>query len=784
MAHEPSEFGVVLRRFRTAAALSQEVLAERAGLSLRGVSDLERGVRRAPHLATVGMLADALDLGPVDRQALLTAARPESPLDLREESPRHFPPLPTPLTALVGRERELAALVSLLGNTAIRLVTLTGTGGAGKTRLALEAGARVQGAFGAGVVFVDLAPVREADLVLPTIARAVGVHERAGQRVLDTLASALAHKQVLLLLDNCEQVLAAAPDLATLLAATPQVTILATSREPLRLRGERIVPLQPLRLPMDDRLFTVEALAKVPAVALFVERAAASQPAFALTDANASHIAAICRRLDGLPLALELAAARISVLTPTELLERLERRLPLLSAGSRDLPSRQRTMRDAIAWSFDLLTLPEQAVFRQLAVFAGGWTLEAAEAVVAGAGLDALAGLERLVGHSLVRRWEGPRGEPRFSMLETVREYGLDQLETSGGADATRRGHAIFFLALAEASVDGLRSTEMAHWVERLEVDHDNVRAALAWAIEGKHGGLALRLAAAMRILWLQNAHIAEAQSWLAQVLALDDAEPMARTAALYSAAVFHRDDPARAAALAEEAIALARAHGDPIGAVRALSTLAGIVADAGDAEKAQALLREALTLADLEDDAHWLGMIEENLGYLAIDRGDLREAEARLQAALAHCQHSGYAWNEANVFGGLGEVARLCGDLEKAGRLQRESLARHRASHGRWGMLRSVEALAALAAAADPAQAVRLFAAAAVLRESVGAGLATGNRLASSVRAQYDHAIAAAQADLGDTRFVEEWAVGRARPWEQTLDEALGLMNGVGIKS
>jgi predicted ATPase/DNA-binding XRE family transcriptional regulator len=776
-------FAEVLRRFRTAAALSQEALADRAGLSLRGVSDLERGVRRAPYLATVGMLADALELSLADRQALLAAARPESPLELPETAPRGLPPLPTPLTSLVGRERELAALVSLLDNTAMRLVTLTGAGGSGKTRLALEIGARARGKFGDGVVFVDLAPLREADLVLPSIANAVGVHERAGQRLMETLASVLASKRVLLLLDNCEHLLGAAPDVATLLAATPQVTILATSREPLRVRGERVVPLQPLRLPEDDRLPTVEALAEVPSVALFVERAMASRPNFALAEANASQIVAICRQLDGLPLALELAAARTSVLTPAELLGRLERRLPLLTGGSRDLPSRQRTMRDAIAWSFDLLTLPEQALFRRLAVFAGGWTLEAAEAVVGDADLDALAGLERLVEHSLVRRLEGSCSESRFSMLETVREYGLEQLESIGEADATRQRHATFFLALAEASVDGLRSNDMAHWVERLEADHGNLRAALAWTIERKQSAYALRLAAAMRILWLQNAYIAEAQSWLAQALALDDDEPAARTAALYAAAVFHHDDPTRAAALAEEAIQLAHDHGDSIGAVRALSTLAGIVADAGDAKRAAALLGQALTLADQEGDTRWLGIIEENLGYLAIDRGDLGEAEARLRAALAHCQHSGYAWHEANVFGGLGEVARLRGDLEQAVHLQRESLARHRSLHGRWGMLRSVEVLAALAAAADPAKAIRLFATATVLRESVGAGLASGNRLASSVRAQHDHAIAAAHADLGETRFLEEWAVGRARSWEQAVDEALGLMETVSIE-
>jgi tetratricopeptide (TPR) repeat protein len=317
----------------------------------------------------------------------------------------------------------------------------------------------------------------------------------------------------------------------------------------------------------------------------------------------------------------------------------------------------------------------------------------------------------------------------------------------------------------------------MAHWVERIEADHDNLRAALAWTIARKHGAMALRLTSALRILWLQNAHIAEAQAWLAQALALEDDEPTARTAALYAAAVFHHDDPTRATALAEEALALARAHRDPIGAVRALTTIAGIMADAGDVEQAQAQLLEALNLAEQEGDEHWLGLVEENLGYVAIDRVDLQEAEAHFQAALVHCQHSGYAWNEANVFGGLGEVARLRGDWEHAVQLQRESLTRHRSVHSRLGMLRAVEALAALVAAADPAQAIRLMASAAVLREAVGARPATGIRMPGRVQAHYDYAIAAAQADLGEARFQELWAAGRLRPWEQAVNEALELV-------
>src|SRR5215203_4143237 len=396
MSRTTATFADVLRQLRTAASLSQEDLAERAGLSLRGVSDLERGLRRAPHLTTVRMLADALELSPADRQDLLTAARPETLPDSDAGAPFARGPLPTPLTAL-------------LTQATVRLVTVTGPGGSGKTRLALEVGAYLQGTFGDGVVFVDLAPLRDAQFVLPTIAGALGVRERPGQPLLDTLSRFLAPKQLLLLLDNCEQVLGAAPQIAALVAACPRLSILATSRAALRVRGEREVPLLPLPLPVSERHSSIAELADVPSVALFLQRAAANQPTFALSTENAVAVAATCRRLDGLPLAIELAAAWVRILPPGALLDRLEQRLLMLTGGTRDLPLRQRTMRDAIAWSYDLLAESEQALFRRLAIFAGGWTLEAAEMVSCGRNvLDVLAGLESLIAASLVQVVERP----------------------------------------------------------------------------------------------------------------------------------------------------------------------------------------------------------------------------------------------------------------------------------------------------------------------------------------------------------------------------------------
>src|SRR5215207_6835761 len=319
MSQMAATFADLLRQLRTSAALSQEELAVRAGLSLRGLSDLERGVRRTPHLSTVRLLADALALGPEDRQALLAAARPETISETTGVPPAPTGSLPLPLTSLLGREQDLAELIALLEECTVRLVTLTGAGGSGKTRLALEVAARLQGAFAEGAGFVDLTPLRDAAFVLPTIADALGVRERPGQPLRETLSRFLAPKQLLLLLDNCEQVLGAAPEIAALLAACPRLVVLATSRAALRVRGEREVPLLPLPLPVSDRRSSVAELAGVPSVALFVKRAAASQPTFALSTDNAAAIVAICRRLDGLPLAIELAAAWVRVLPPTAL---------------------------------------------------------------------------------------------------------------------------------------------------------------------------------------------------------------------------------------------------------------------------------------------------------------------------------------------------------------------------------------------------------------------------------------------------------------------------------
>jgi predicted ATPase/DNA-binding XRE family transcriptional regulator len=449
-------FAVLLRRHRHAAGLTQEELAARAGLGVRTIRDLERGVSRAPHRETLALLADALPNSHEERATLVSAARAmhgATPHPPQSRGARPPGVLPIPPTPLIGREHEEAAVTHLLLRRDVRLLTLTGAPGIGKTRLAMQVAAGLCETFADGMVFVGLAAIHDPTLLLSALAQALGVRDAGSQSLDATLAAHLRDKGVLLVLDNCEQVVAAAPLLAHLLASCPELKILVTSRAALRIRGEQEFTVPPLALPDSRHLPGLDDLAQYAAVALFVHRAQAVKPTFALTPTLAAHVAAICERLDGLPLALELAAARIKLLSPQALMARLESSLALLTHGPADLPARQQTMRCAIAWSYDLLAEQEQRLFRRLSVFARGWwTLEAAEAVCGAKGErpgDVLDALQALVDESLVVQGEGADGEARYRLLELIREYALERLEASGEAETLRRRHAEYCLALA-----------------------------------------------------------------------------------------------------------------------------------------------------------------------------------------------------------------------------------------------------------------------------------------------------------------------------------------------
>ncbi len=508
------------------------------------------------------------------------------PLKTLDTHPNNLPIQPTPF---IGREREVAAVTQLLQRPDVRLVTLSGPGGVGKTRLALHVAAELSDDFTDGVFVVALAPVNTPEQVVPAIAQTLGIGEASDLPLFPLLEAALKGKKLLLLLDNFEQVVEAAVMLAELLAVCPRLKIVVTSRMGLHVRAEHEFIVPPLSVPTLKQLPDVKTLSHYEAVALFIERAQTTKPDFSVTNANAPAVAAICAHLDGLPLAIELAAARVKHFSPHTLLARLEQGLSVLSGGARDLPARQQTLRGAIAWSYDLLSPEEQKLFRHLAVFVDGWGLEAAEAIcMARGGLseDILEGMASLVDKSLLRQEEQTAGETRFWMLQTLREFGLEQMAMSGELEATRQAHAEYYLRLAEEAQPSLQATEQGRWMARLEQEHENLRAALFWLLEQarvereqnkQQAEQALRLCAALSWFWSIRGYFREGQNFLEQALALrESVSAPVRVKAFYTAAhlAFLLDDPEQTEKLGSESLHLFRELGDKVGMADALFLL------------------------------------------------------------------------------------------------------------------------------------------------------------------------------------------------------------------
>jgi predicted ATPase/class 3 adenylate cyclase len=689
--------------------------------------------------------------------------------------PHHPTNLTAPPTTLIGRNDEVAAVGGMLVNDEVRLITLTGPGGTGKTRLAVEVGAEALDRFPDGVFFVDLAPVRDPTYVIPATASVLGVRESAGEPLRETLGRALAERRTLLILDNFEHVLEAAADVAALLARCPQLVILATSREPLRVRAEHVFPISPLSLPDPHRLPDLAALGQIPSVTLFVERAQAADPAFTMTEENASAVAGICRRLDGLPLAIELAAARVRLLPPDALLARLERSLPLLTTGARDAPARQRTLRDTIAWSHDLLAPDDQVLLRRLSVFAGGWTLDAADAVANAEGhLDVLDGLGRLVERSLVRQVEEVAGELRFGLLETIREYGLEQLHASGEEGAMRAAHAAYVLALTERAEPELFGEQERIWLARLDAELDNIRAALAWSTTGPDAATGLRLGASLWWYWHMRGLESEGRRWLDESLARRaEVSPDVLVNALIVAgtlAVFQRDDE-QGRVLLEESLVLARERADTFRIARAQCMLGALHAWRGDAEPGRALLESCLPVFRELHNATWTGFTLVFLGYTAMLKDDFEQAIQLMDDNLAVTQGSGWRSGQAMALGALGMAARGRGDYARAASLSRAALALRWEHANLPGTAEELVSMADVAAGfGDLERAVRLLGAAARLREAHGLpGLEAYN-------AAHDKLVLATRMALGDKVFAEAWAAGQALRLEEAIAEAMAV--------
>ena len=644
------------------------------------------------------------------------------PLKTLNASPNNLPVQPTPF---IGREKEVAAVEHLLQREEVRLVTLTGPGGVGKTRLGLQVAAELADRFADGVVFVNLALTSDPTLVVPTIAQVLCIPEVAGQTLLERLKEQLRQKQVLLLLDNFEQVVSAAVQVADLLSDCPQLKVLVTSRETLHVQAEHEFAVPPLTLPDLIHLPGLAALSLYEAVALFLERAQATKPDFQLTPTNARAIAEICACLDGLPLAIGLAAARIKLLPPQALLARLGQRLAVLTSGARDVPARQQTLRNTIEWSYDLLDAQEQRLFRRLAVFVGGGTPEAIEAVSTTAGdtdADVLEGIASLLDKSLLQRTERDGKEPHYVMLETIREYGLEALTSGGEAEATREAHAAYYLALAEQADPELSGPQQIIWFERLEREHDNLRAALSWFLEqgsdGQNRELALRLSGALSQFWLLRGYVSEGRQWLERALdesrgvrssvrakALVGAGELAtmqddfgqaealcgESLALYRElrdrrgsatslsslgyTALMRSNYAAARALEEEALTLFREIGDRGGSVFALHPLATVLFYQGEYGRAHALLEESLVLSREIGGVKGIADSLMLLGLVLLLQGDLARAHARLEESLAVSREVGYRRNIGLSIFHLGAVALLQGDVALARSLLEESL-------------------------------------------------------------------------------------------------------------
>ena len=783
------DFGELLLRLRLAAGLSRDALAELAGLSATGIGALERGQRRAPHADTVRRLSEALQLSPEDATALADSVvryrAPQTKGSRLQLSVTNAPTLIAPLAPLVGRGWDVALVCGLLRAENTRLVSLTGPGGVGKTRLALAVAEHLAQELPEPVVLVDLTPLRDPKLVWQTVLAQLGLREER-DRALERLLQALPERRMLILLDNFEQVMPAARDIPALLAAAPELRLLVTSRSALGLRSEHVYPVSPLELPDLHHLPPLAELAEIPAVALFVARAQAVSPTFELTGENAAAVAELCVHLDGLPLAIKLAAARMHLLSPRMMLERLEHRFSLLRWDALDLPERQQTLEAAIAWSYDLLSPQEQALFRRLGVFVGGFTLEAAEAVMADGGIadfDVLEGLSSLVAGSLVFSNEEVAGHRRYGMLESIREYALARLAEAEEVEDAFNAHARYFVDMVEQEERSRAVGEQRAWLLQLEGERQNLNAARQWLETHPDVELETRLTGAIGVLWLLGGSVDERRAWLQEALrlvardrtldsnaALDQFIGLGEALVLLGAA-----DEARAAL--QRGLRAARELGDRASVARCLASMAWCEITVGQPEAADNHLPEALSAARDSSDDLQFARAQLFVGETAILRGQFDQSITHLEdslngfRALRHLPFTGFCLTS------LALARARVGDCPKAVSYLRESLDICRQVHHPYLLIAIGERIALVID--PPANDVRMaefFGAIDTVKRTRAMGLSPN----PVELAKFEEVVGSVEQRLGTAGFRDAWDRGSLLSFEETSTLAGEVLDGL----
>jgi predicted ATPase/DNA-binding CsgD family transcriptional regulator len=682
----------------------------------------------------------------------------------------NLPALPKPLTSLIGREREIDEVTSLLERDAVRLLTLTGPGGVGKSRLAIAAADGLQDVYPGGIVLVLLASLSDPELVVPTIAATLSVSEAPGVTPADRLAAAVGERRLLLVIDNFEHVISAASDIGSVLAKCPNLALLVTSRMPLHLYGERECSVLPLALPASTTDASFDELVGTAAVALFIDRVRASQTNFVATPTNVATIVAICHQLDGLPLAIELAAARAKHLTPQAMLPRLTQRLTLLTGGPRDVPARQQTLRNTIVWSYDLLTPSEQRLFRQLSIFAGGWTIEAAENVCAVEG-DIVEGLATLVDQSIVRQVEQPDGAMRFEMLETLREFGRQQLESAGESGDTQERHARWF-ATYVARFEHFVVPEPAivlEWERDVQTDLDNVRTALSWLIANDPDS-ALPMTSNLGHFWHFREYWTEGRRWMDAVLSASSVRDRwwAWTAYYSGSIASWQSDLQVAREHINNGFSILRGLGEQVGVAGMLHVLGRIETFDGNLDDAVACYEESLAI-QRELNFRWISSTIGNLGDVARLRGDDDRAESLFNEAYQIEHALGNDEEAAINLPDLAAIALRRGDPDRARERLRESLSIHRRYHSRMRIAWDLEGFASLAAAeAQPQLAAQFFSAAERLRKELGFPVVPSDA------EEYRQLNETIRASLDAGTFADAWQAGQAMSLEDMIERAL----------